>query len=172
MPRRRSAETMERDHRAYDLFRRGLSYRQIGAELGFSHQAASDAIRRAAKDNAGDPLEQAEARQAVYDRLQDYRRAAQRVLTAKHWVVSQGGKLVYGPGPDPQPLVDGDPVLRALNTLIKIEQEENRLRDLYPAAKSRVEVVTEDVVDAEIAKLTAEIAERERERSAADPGAA
>jgi hypothetical protein len=160
---------MERDHRAYDLFRRGLSYRQIGAELGFSHQSASDAIRRAAKDNAADPLEQAEAKQAVYDRLQDYRRAAQRVLNSRHYVVSQGGKLVLGP--DGQPLHDGDPVLRALAALLRIEQEENRLRDLYPPQKSRVEVVTEDVVDAEIAKLTAEIAERERERDAAVPGA-
>jgi hypothetical protein len=149
---------MERDHRAYDLFRRGLSYRQIGAELGFSHSAASDAVRRAAKDNAADPLEQAEARQAVFDRLQDYRRAAQRVLTAKHYVVSQGGKLVYGPGPDGQPLLDGDPVLRALNTLVKIEQEEARLRDLYPATKSRVEVITEDMVDAEMAEIARQIA--------------
>lgn len=168
MPRRRSAETMERDHRAYDLFRRGLSYRQIGAELGFSHQAASDAIRRAAKDNASDPLEQADARQAVYDRLQDYRRAAQRVLNARHYVVSQGGKLVLGP--DGNPLADGDPVLRALNTLIKIEQEENRLRDLYPPLRSRVEVITEDMVDGEIARLTAELGEADAR--AAGTGAA
>lgn len=158
MPRRRSTETMERDHRAYDLFRRGLSYRQIGAELGFSHSAASDAVRRAAKDNAADPLEQAEARQAVFDRLQDYRRAAQRVLTAKHYVVSQGGKLVYGPGPDGQPLLDGDPVLRALNTLIKIEQEENRLRDLYPPTRSRIEVVDDDVARALADETEREIA--------------
>jgi hypothetical protein len=148
---------MERDHRAYDLFRRGLSYRQIGAELGFSHSAASDAVRRAAKDNAADPLEQADARQAVFDRLQDYRRAAQRVLTGRHYVVNQAGKIVRDD--DGRPLADGDPVLRALNTLIKIEQEENRLRDLYPPTRSRVEVITEDMVDGEIARLTAELGE-------------
>ncbi len=159
---------MERDAKAYDLFRRGLSYRQIGTELGVSHQAAFEAVRRAAKDNAANPLEQAEARQAALDRLQDYRRIALRVLTAKHYVVSQGGTIVLGP--DKQPLTDGDPVLRALAQLLRIDQEDNRLRDLYPAAKTRVEVITEDAIDAEAKKLIGEIAEMERERAAAGPG--
>lgn len=157
MPRRRSAETMERDHQAYDLFRRGLSYRQIAAQLDYkSHSAAFDAVRRAARDNATDPLEQAEARQAVYDRLQDYRRAAQRVLTAKHYVVSQAGKIVTGT--DDRPLTDHDPVLKALDRLIKIEQEENRLRDLYPPARSRIEVVDDDVARALADETEREIA--------------
>lgn len=168
MPRRRSAATMERDAKAYDLFRRGLSYRQIGTELGVSHQAAFEAVRRAAKDNAANPLEQADARQASLDRLQDYRRIVLRVLTTKHYVVSQGGAIVLGP--NGQPLIDDDPVFRAVDRLLKIEQEDNRLRDLYPAAKARVEVITEDVVDAEYKKLTAEVAEMEREQAAADPG--
>lgn len=158
MPRRRSAETMERDHRAYDLFRRGLSYRQIGAELGFSHQAASDAIRRAAKDNASDPLEQAEARQAFLDRFQDYRRAAQRQLSARHYVTVQSGKIVYGPGPDPQPLVDGEPNMRALDRLLKIDDMELRVRDLYPPARSRIEVVDDDVARALADETEREIA--------------
>lgn len=159
MPARRTAEAMEKDARAYDLFRRGLSYRQIAAETGWkSPKSAFEAVRRAARDNAADPLEQADARQAVYDRLQDYRRAAQRVLTAKHYVVSQGGKLVYGPGPDGQPLLDGDPILRALNTLVKIEQEESRLRDLYPPARSRIEVVDDDVARALADETEREIA--------------
>jgi len=148
---------MESDHRAYDLFRRGLSYRQVCAEMGWkSSNAAVEAVRRAARDNASDPLEQADARQAVFDRLQDYRRAAQRVLTARHYVVSQGGKLVLGP--DGNPLADGDPVLRALNTLLRIEQEEARLRDLYPPARSRIEVVDDDVARALADETEREIA--------------
>lgn len=157
MPRRRAAETIERDHRAYDLFRRGLSYRQIGAELGFSHQSASDAVRRAAKDNASDPLEQAEARQAAFDRLQDYRRAAQRALTARHVQVSQAGKIVRDA--DGKPLPDFDPVMKALAQLRWIEQEDNRLRDLYPPARSRVEIIDDDV-----ARALADEAERELAR--------
>lgn len=171
MPRRRSAETMERDQRAYDLFRRGLSYRQIGAELGVSHQSAFDAVRRAASDNAVDPFEAAAARQVFLDRFQDYRRSAQRVLAAKHYVTTQSGRLTLGP--DGSPLVDDEPVLRALDRLVKIDDMELRLRDLYPAAKQRVEVITEDAVDAECRKLIGEIAEREGElASPGHPGTA
>lgn len=169
MPRRRAAETIERDHRAYDLFRRGLSYRQIAAELKVSHQTAFDAVRRAVKDNAADPVAQADARQASLDRLQDYRRAAQRVLASRHHMVSQGGKIVYGPSPDGSaalPLTDHAPVLAALRELLRIEQEENRLRDVYPPARSRVEVIDDDV-----ARMLAEEAEREIARiTADDPG--
>lgn len=166
MPRRRSAETIERDQRAYDLFRRGLSYRQIGAELGISHQSAFDAVRRAARDNAMDPLEAQAARQVFLDRFQDYRRSAQRVLAARHYVTVQSGKIVTGP--DGQPLVDDDPVLRALDRLAKIDDMEIRLRDLWPATRSRIEVVDDDV-----ARALADEAEREFARiteAAADTG--
>jgi len=157
MPRRRSVETIERDHRAYDLFRRGLSYRQIGAELGVNEKTAWEAVRRAARENAVDPLEAMAARQVFLDRFQDYRRAAQRVLSTRHYVASaQSGKLTYGP--DGNPLLDDDPVLRALDRLAKIDDMELRLRDLYPAAKSRVEVITEDVIDAELAEVARQIA--------------
>ena len=170
MPARRTAAAMEKDQQAYDLFRRGLSYRQIAAQLDWkSQKSAFDAVRRAAKDNAADPLEQAEARQAFYDRLQDYRRAAQRVLTAKHYVVTgQTGKIVTDQ--DGKPLLDDDPVLRALDRLVKIDEMEIRLRDLWPAAKSRVEVITEDVIEAEIADLARRVAENDA--SAADTRAA
>ena len=169
MPRRRSVETIERDQRAYDLFRRGLSYRQIGAELGISHQSAFDAVRRAARDNAMDPLEAQAARQVFLDRFQDYRRSAQRVLAARHYVTVQSGKIVTGP--DGNPLVDDDLVLRALDRLLKVDDMELRVRDLYPAAKSRVEVITEDTVDAELALLARQVAENDA-RAAADPGTA
>lgn len=169
MPARRSPEAMEKDHRAYDLFRRGLSYRQIAAELGWkSGKSAFEAVRRGAKEAARDAFKDAEARQVFLDRFQDYRRAAQRVLSTRHFVTTQGGKLVTGP--DGNPLIDDDPVLRALDRLHKIDDTELRLRDLYPAAKTRVEIIPEETIDAECARLIQEI--REREAAAADPGAA
>lgn len=171
MPRRRSPETMERDQRAYDLFRRGLSYRQIAAEIGYaSSDSAFEAVRRAAKESASDALKDIEAKQAFLDRFQDYRRAAQRVLSTRHFVTTQAGKLVTGP--DGQPIIDDDPVLRALDRLLKIDDTELRLRDLYPATKSRVEVITEETIDAECAKLIREIEQREAAAAPADPSAA
>ncbi len=150
---------MEKDQQAYDLFRRGLSYRQIAAQLDWkSGKSAFEAVRRAARENASDPLEQAEARQAFLDRFQDYRRAAQRQLNARHYVTVQSGKIVYGPGPDPQPLVDGEPNMRALDRLLKIDDMELRVRDLYPPARSRIEVVDDDVARALADETEREIA--------------
>jgi len=157
MPRRRAAETMEKDAQAYDLYRRGLSYRQICAQIGWkSTRSAVDAVRRGARDSALDPLEAAEARQAFYDRFQDYRRAAQRVLAGRHYVTTQSGRLALGP--DGQPLVDSDPNMRALDRLLKVDDMELRLRDLYPAAKSKVEVITDDVLDRELQTLNTQLA--------------
>lgn len=157
MPGRRSLATMEKDAQAADLFRRGLTYKQISQQMGWrSPNAAFEAVRRAARDSAKDPLAQAEALALILDRLQDYRRLMWRVATTKHYVVSvQSGKIAHGP--DGQPLVDDGPVCHAVDRLLKCDQEEARLRDLYPAAKSRVEVITEDAVDAELARLTEEI---------------
>jgi hypothetical protein len=146
---------MERDHQAYDLFRRGLSYRQVAAQMGYkSHASVQEAVRRAARDNATDPLEQAEARQAALDRLQDYRRAAQKVLMGRHLQVSQAGKLVTDK--DGHPLTDPDPPLRALAQLRWVEQEDNRLRDLYPAAKHEVRQI--DAIDARLLDLADAVA--------------
>ena len=170
MPRRRSPETMEKDAKAYDLYRRGLSYQQICTELGYaSKSSAQDAVRRAAKEAAVDPFEAAEAQQAALDRLQDYRRSMQRILAARHYQTTQGGRLVTGP--DGQPMLDTGPWVSAMAQLRWIEQEDNRLRDLYPAAKSRVEIVPEETIDAECARLIQEIADREA-AAAADPSTA
>lgn len=155
---------MERDARAYELFRRGLSYQAIARELGLrSKSAAFDAVRRAARDNAADPLDAEEQRQAFYDRLQDYRRSAQRILATRHYVTSQAGKLVYGPGPEPQVLVDDAPVLAALDRLVKIDDQECRLRGLYPPTKHEVRQI--DAIDARLLDLADKV-------GLGDPGAA
>jgi hypothetical protein len=164
VPARRSAEQMEKDQRAYDLFRRGLSYRQISAEMGYrTPSAAYSAVRRAARDNAADPLDAEEQRQAFYDRYQDYRRAAQRVLATRHYVTTQSGKLVDGP--DGEFLVDDAPVLQALDRLVKVDDQELRLRGLYPPARARIEVVDDEVARALVDQMEAEIA-----ALSADPG--
>jgi hypothetical protein len=180
MPRRRSADTMRLDAEAYDMFRRGLSYRQIAAQPAEpggppryrSPNAAFQAVRRAARELASDPLKQAAARQVFLDRFQDYRRAAQRVLTTRHYAHTQAGRLVDAPGGGF--LTDDAPVLAALDRLCKIDDMELRVRDLYPATKQRIHVMTEDDVDAAIADLVQQVSELETgtdETAAADPGA-
>ena len=163
MPARRSLEAMERDQQAADLYRRGLTYRQISSQLGWkSPRSAFEAVRRAARDAGRNSLASAEALRLMLDRQQDYRRIAYRVLTTKHYVVSTATGIIAR-GPDGQPLVDDAPVLNALDRLVRIDQEEAKLLGLYAPAKSRVEVITEDAVDAELKRLAEEIAQADQE---------
>lgn len=168
--RRRSADTMERDAQAADLFRQGMSYRQIAAQLGWkSPSVAFDAVRRAAREAARDSLASEEALRMMLERLQDYRRLVYQVATAKHYATTQSGNVVRHPDTD-EPLLDDAPVLQAVDRLVKVDQEEAKLLGLYAPARSRVEVITEDVVDAEIAALTAEM--EDRDARAPGPGPA
>lgn len=167
--RRRSVDTMERDAEAADLFRQGLTYRQICAQMGWaSPNAAFEAVRRAARDAARDPLAAGEALQMMLDRLQDYRRHAYKVLTTTHYVVTQSGKLVDDPRTG-LPMTDDAPVLASLDRLARIEAEEAKLLGLYAPAQSRIEVITMDAVESEIRKLEAELGQRGREQAGAPP---
>lgn len=170
MPRRRSAQTMERDGQAFDLYRRGLTYRQIAAQMGYGSLASiGDAIRRASLDAARNAPGDGEALRIMLERLQDYRRQAWRVASSRHYVTTQAGRLAAGP--DGAPVLDDDPVLRALDRLLRIDDHEAKLLGLYAPAKSRIEVITEDAVDAEMRRLADEIAEREQELAdAGHPG--
>jgi hypothetical protein len=171
MSRRPSQDVMERDAQAADLYRRGLSYRQIAAQLGYrSHVTVGLAIQRHATASMRGSLASPESMAMLLERLQDYRRAAYRVLAARHYKVSDG-RLVLHPETG-EPLLDDAPVLSALDRLLRFDQEEAKLRDLYPAAKTRVEFVPESAVDAEIEQLTAEMAERASDPSGASGEAA
>lgn len=158
--RRRSFAVMERDHQAADLYRRGLSFRQISSQMGWkSPQSALDAVRRAARDAVQDPLAAEEALALMLERLQDYRRIATRVAAGKHYITTQSGGLAKDP--DGKPLPDPVPVLAALDRLAKFDEIEAKLRGLWAPAKARIEVITEDVVDREIAKLREQLADND-----------
>jgi hypothetical protein len=157
MPQRRSAESMERDAKAGSLFRRGLTYRQIASEMGWSSPASAlEAVRSAARDAARDDLGGVDALQLMLGRLNDYRRVAWRVASSKHFLTNQAG-VVQHPVTR-EPLLDEAPVLAALDRLLRCDVEENKLRGTYAPTKTRVEVITEDMVDSEIARLLTEVA--------------
>ncbi len=59
-------------------------------------------------------------------------------------------------------------MLQALDRLLKYDIEERKMLGVDAPIKHRIDVITEDAVDAECRKLEQEIAERER----ADSGAA
>lgn len=155
MPRGRSIQTRERDAQAVDLRRNGLTHRQIADQLGYKSPASvHEAIQRGLRDcfrEAGP-----EVLQMQLDRLETYRRHAMRVLTGRH-IAHSNGRVVINPV-DGKPVQDPMPALHALDRLVRIDQEVNKLNDLYPPAKSRVEVVTHDMVEQSIAELEQELA--------------
>lgn len=158
MPRkpRRTDEQRERDYKALDMHRRGFTYRQIAAQLGWTNpRSAFDAVRRGLRDIA--QVNADDIRGLMRERFDDYRQQAWRVLATKHYVVSTSGKLVYHPETG-QPLVDDGPILSAVATLLRIDAEERKMLGVDAPARSRVEVITADAVESAIRQLEAELA--------------
>ena len=83
----------------------------------------------------------------------DWERRARE--NARHYVVTQSGKIVLDPETD-QPMLDDGPVLAAIDRLVKILDRVAKLRGLD--APQRLEVLTIDAIDAAIADLNAKLA--------------
>ena len=98
--RRRSLEAMEKDSQAADLYRRGLTYRQISTQLGWkSPKSAFEAVRRAARDAGRDSLAAAEALARCWNASRITGRLVYRVATTKHYVTTQSGRVVSPTAP-------------------------------------------------------------------------
>lgn len=166
--RRRSLTTRENDARALEFRRRGLSFEQISAQMEWrSPSAAYQAVHRALADQAREVS--AEVIQIETDRLDELTRTLYRVMATRHYVVSAGsGKIAVHPDTG-QPLTDDGPVIQAVAGLLRISERRSKLLGLDAPARARVEVITEDVVDAELAQLAHEIAEND---AAGHPGPA
>ena len=104
-----------------------------------------------------------ELRALSNERLDMLWRTAMQILGRTHYVVSNGRLMTH----DGQPMRDDDPALRAIGVLLQIEQRRARLNGLD--APKQVEVITIDAVEAEIRRLSDELA---RNEAAATEGAA
>lgn len=155
MPRKRRREPaqVERDARAVEHRRNGLTYRQIAAALGFSSMASAyDAVQRGLTDTVAETND--EVRRLELDRLDHLARAALKVLAKPHLVVSQG-RVAKHPETG-EPLIDSGPVLSAIDRLLNIQARRAKLLGLDSPTK--VEMISLDAVDAEIRKLEQELA--------------
>src|ERR1039457_1791200 len=161
MPRRRSIETRERDAQAVELRRRHLNYRQIGAQMGYTDAAAYQAVQRGLADHSAEASEA--VKQMELDRLDDIARGFQRVFATRHYVVSVGsGKVVMDPKSPGEPLLDDGPVITAGLAVLRGMGRRAKYLGLDAPAKTRVEIVPEDAVDAEIKRLEARLADNDR----------
>jgi hypothetical protein len=153
MPRRRTIEDRERDQQAIELRRRGLTHRQIAAQLGFrSPSSAYEAIQRGLSETRREANN--EVVQLEIDRLDDLRRAAWRVLAKTHLSVSQG-RVVRHPETG-EVITDDMPNLQAIDRLLKIAERYAKLLGLDAPVRAKVEV--QDGLDAEIEQLVEQLA--------------
>ena len=148
MPRPTSPriDAAERDAKALELRKDGLTYTQIAERLGISRSTAHKHVTRGLHRTRQEPAE--ELRRLEAERLNQLWAEAMAVLRRRHLLV-QSGKVVKGD--DGQPITDDGPVLQATTTLLRVMERRARLFGLD--APARHEVLTLDAINAEIRQL-------------------
>jgi len=151
----RHESTRRRDAEAAKLRVRAWGYQAIADELGFaSPGAAHDAVRRSFAESVREPTEK--ARDIAAAHLDQLALEAWCLVKTRHVAVSAGRVVEHGG----EPVADLKPVTDALRILVQIEERRAKLLGLDVPRQVVTSVVTEDMVDAEIARLEEELAER------------
>lgn len=172
---RRTAESVARDMRAAELHGQGWTHERIAAELGFANRGSvTKAIDRAYEMIVTPGAEQ--AKRIDFERLDRLLEKNWEALERQHITVSNGKVVRRFAGfelrPDGTEALDADgkriPVFEdvlddgpiAVHTVAILRLLERRARMYgYDApAKSRVEVVTADMIESQIADLEAQLA--------------
>jgi hypothetical protein len=146
----RNVDTAERDGQAARLRCEGHSYDTIAARLGYCDKAAAyRGVERAILATVAEPA--AELRTLELARLDDLWQQAWAVMTRTHITVSNG-RVVELHG---QPIPDSGPTLQAIGRLLRIQERRARLLGLD--APTKVETFSMGAIEAEIARLSAEL---------------
>jgi hypothetical protein len=183
----RAADSRKRDQAAAELRGRGCSFQAIADELGLASKGhAHNAVMRA---YAEIPTEESgHAKRLDLERLDRLIEKAWEVMLRDHVTVSQGrvvGKLVgFQKDDSGEILRDGDgapiglyedilddgPALAAIKEIRGLLERRAKMIGYDAPVRSRIEVITEDAIDAELADLNRQIALNDA--SAADTGTA
>jgi hypothetical protein len=171
----RTAGSVERDFRAAELRGQGRSYQRIADELGYASRGkAHDAVMRAYAQMSTEEAEY--ARQLDLVRIDRLIEQAWDIMVRPHVTVSNG-KVVrqflgYEIGSDGIERLDPDgkriplfadvpddgPRLAAVNTIRRLLERRAKIFGYDAPAKSRVEVITADMIESQIAELEAQLA--------------
>ena len=159
------AAVAERRKKAIALKLAGLDPQAIADQLGYPdrHTVCQD-IRRALEANI---VEQKASREQLREmelmRLDQLTVEVFRVLKARHYVVTQSGRIVDDPRTG-APMTDDGPVLHAVDRLLKIQDRRAKLLGID--SPQRVEVLSLDAIDAAIADRNAQLAAADAEADA------
>lgn len=152
----RTVEQAERDAEAARLKAQGWSYSRLAERYKITKRGAMEMVRRAYA-TAGQ--EDRQIALAIELAKLDAAEAVVLQVLATHHVTVSNGRLVMDPSTG-DPLPDDAPLLAAVDRWLRIAERRSRLMGLDAPARSTVTVITEDVVDAEIARLSAELERR------------
>lgn len=133
----------------------GASFQAIADALGYnSRGAACQDVSRALEAAVAEQTRAVEVyREEELQRLDLLLSEAWAVLKRQHVLVSNG-RIVRDDETD-QPIADDGPTLAAIDRVLKIQ--ERRAKFLGLDAPTKVEAITVDALDAEIARLSAEL---------------
>jgi hypothetical protein len=146
----RRLEHAELDAQACKMRASGATYAEIAAALDLCDvTAAWRAVGRALAATVAEPA--AEVRQLELARLDEATAAAFAVLRKDHLAHSHGKVITL----DGKPVLDDGPKLAAIDRIVKISERRAKLLGLD--APTQVQVITVDLIDAEIARLAAEL---------------
>lgn len=141
-----AARNPDRDVEMMRLRTDGWTYHEIGAKYGIG---ASGAYRAVMRGLSVVPVEAAaELRIVENARLDELAVVALNILRKKHPVVSQGRLFAD--------LEDDGPRLAAIDRLLKINDARRKMNGLDAPSRVAINVVTEDIIDAQIEALEAE----------------
>ena len=179
----RTAESRRRDHRAAELRGQGWSYDRIAAELKMASRGhAHDAVMRAFAEIPTEESAQAKALDLErIDRLIEWNWA---VMLRPH-LAHSNGKVIRRfagierdedgierldmdgkPIPVFEDVLDDGPGQASAREIRGLLERRAKIIGYDAPARSRVEVITEDVVDAELADLAQKVAENDAIASA------
>jgi hypothetical protein len=174
----RSLETAQRDHDALALKVKGQSLQTIANELGYASKGAvHDAIRRAFRDL---PLPGTEDEKRLdLERIDRLIEAAWEVMEREHVAYSNGQVVRRRTGlaeldesglerlddkgktiPLYEEVPDDGPLLASIDRIRSLLERRAKIIGYDAPTRSRVEVITRDMVEDAIVALEAELAER------------
>ena len=154
--------TARRDSEALALKARGWTYDRIAGEMGYSDR--SDARKAVERSMANSVRETTEAAKTLLIAdLEAAKQAVWAVLEANHLVISEGRVVTL----DGDPLPDDEPVLKAVDRLVKIDQELAKIYGAYAPAKHEVRTI--DAIDARLIELADAMASVDAGRPAPVP---
>jgi hypothetical protein len=175
----RTDSTRRRDYHAAELHGQGWSYQRIADELGFASKgAACNAVTRAYADMATEKA--GAARQADLERLDRLIEQAWQVMLTPHLAHANGrvvrrfvgverdadgierldpltGKTI----PVFEDVFDDGPKLAAIATIRSLLERRARIFGYDAPAKSRVEVITADMIESRITELESQLADND-----------